>query len=216
LALGSASTTPFNLAKAYGAFATYGYRFEPRVIRSIDQEGIGTVFSARPVVYEENSDMVASDVRASERIISEQTAYIITNMLTDAVQNGTGWRVKALKRPVAGKTGTSNDSRDAWFVGYTPKFLCSVWVGFDDMKPLGKSEVGGSAACPIFVNFMYSLLSDNPAMDFRVPEGIVFAQIDTKTGKLTSSSGSTRYECFKEGTLPPEGKTTGPLLKEVY
>lgn len=123
-------------------------------------------------------------------------------------------------RPVAGKTGTSDESRDAWFVGYTPDVLCGVWVGHDDMKPLGNNETGGKAACPIFVDFMTSALRSRPVSDFQVPEGVVFAKVDSKPGEdTTGEAGDARFEIFKEGSVPPQEKPGGDedqLLKEVY
>jgi penicillin-binding protein 1A len=155
-----------------------------------------------------------------QRVITAQTAYIITNILKDVVQDGTGWRAKALMRPVAGKTGTSDESRDAWFVGYTPDLLCGVWVGNDEMKSLGDYETGGRAACPIFVDFMTTALRDRPVRDFRVPEGLVFARVNPKTGNQPAGdTPEANFEIFKEGSVPPQEKPGGnedQLLKEVY
>jgi penicillin-binding protein 1A len=154
-------------------------------------------------------------------IIAPQTAYIITNMLADAVQYGTATRVKALGRPVAGKTGTSDDFKDAWFIGYTPGILCGVWVGYDDMQPLGEKEAGGRAAAPIFLDFMKIAESGKPAADFKVPAGIVFAQINPKTGLVTANPvPGARFECYKEGTLPKKDEEVplpeDTLMKEVF
>jgi penicillin-binding protein 1A len=213
LALGSGTMTPYNLAKGYAAFAANGLAFNPRLIDYITQIDVGPIFSAK-------SDTTAeADSDSERRAISEQTAYIITNILTDVVQNGTGWRAKELGRPVAGKTGTSDDNRDAWFIGFTPEMLCGVWVGYDDMMPLGENETGSRAASPIFLDFMQVALKDRPVRDFQVPEGIVFAKVDTKTGRLASErSLDVRFECFKSDGLPPKEQSTYDelLLKEVY
>lgn len=213
LALGSGSLTPYDLVKGYAVFATYGQRFNPRLVDYITQINVGPIYSAR-------SDAVSEPVAQSEsRAVSEQTAYIITNILTDVVQSGTGWRAKNLGRPVAGKTGTSDDNRDAWFIGYTPEVICGVWVGYDDMMPLGENETGSRAACPIFVDFMQAALKNRPVHDFQIPEGIVFAKVDTKTGRLASeSSQDVRFECFKADGLPPREQSTidDLMLKEVY
>jgi penicillin-binding protein 1A len=178
-----------------------------------------------PVSSEEDSvdAEAATDMQEYEEpgIIAPQTAYIITNMLIDAVQYGTGTRVKALGRPVAGKTGTSDDFKDAWFIGYTPGILCGVWVGYDDMQSLGEKEAGGRAAAPIFLDFMRVAEQGKPAAGFKVPSGIVFAQINPKTGLVTSNPvPGSRFECYKEGTLPkkedevPVAEDT--LMKEVF
>ncbi len=215
LALGSGVITPYNLLKAYAAFATYGVQFDPHLIEYITQADIGPIFTAK------NGRIVGDEPGGEneKRLISEQTAYIITNILSEVVQEGTGWRARVLKRPVAGKTGTSDDNRDAWFVGYTPELLCGVWVGYDDMMPLGENETGSRAACPIFVDFMEVALKDRPVRDFRVPDGIVFARVDVKTGRLANErSGDVRFECFKEDALPPKEQSGYDelLLKEVY
>ncbi|TFG90374.1 MAG: PBP1A family penicillin-binding protein, partial [Syntrophobacterales bacterium] len=215
LALGSGVITPYNLVKAYATFAVYGQRYYPHIIEYITQSDGGPIFTAK-------NDRMEGQLTGSldgRRLISEQSAYIITNILSDVVQAGTGWRARALKRPVAGKTGTSDDNRDAWFVGYTPDIICGVWVGYDDMIPLGEHETGSRAACPIFVDCMEVILKDRPVKDFRVPDGIVFARIDAKTGKLANErSENVRFECFKENTLPAKEKSGYDelLLKEVY
>ncbi len=143
-----------------------------------------------------------------EYAITPQTAYIMANLLQGVVQHGTGWRAKALKRPVGGKTGTTNDLYDAWFVGFTPDLVAAAWVGFDQEAPLGKNETGSRAAAPIFVDFMKEVYKDRPVETFPIPEGIVFAKIDAKTGLLATSGqeGKVIFEAFVEGTAPT--KTT--------
>jgi penicillin-binding protein 1A len=110
-----------------------------------------------------------------------------------------------LKRPAAGKTGTTNDLRDAWFMGYTPGLATGVWVGYDDQKPMGKGETGSRAASPIWLSFMSQVLEGRPVLDFPVPEGIVFAKIDATTGLLAGlESEKTVFQSFKEGSEPKE------------
>ena len=141
----------------------------------------------------------------SEKVIERSTAYIITNLLQGVVQHGTGRRVKALHRPVAGKTGTTNNLYDAWFVGYTPRFVTGTWVGFDEEQSLGFEETGSRAASPIWLAFMQEILKEKPIRVFPVPNGVVFAKIDAETGLLAiSESNQTIFECFKEGTVPTE------------
>jgi len=136
--------------------------------------------------------------------ISPQTAYIMTNILEGVVQHGTGWRAKALERPVAGKTGTTNDQYDAWFLGFTPDLVAGAWVGFDQESPLGKNETGSRAAAPVFVDFMQEVYKDRPVEAFPVPPQIEFAKIDTKSGLLapTDQKEDVIFECFREGTAP--------------
>jgi len=188
IALGSSGVSLLEIVTAYSVFANQGDLIQPVFItRILDRDGN---------VLEE-----ASTVR--ETVIEESTAYIITNLLEGVVQNGTGWRVKALQRPVAGKTGTTNNLFDAWFVGYTPGYITGVWVGYDTEGSLGKGETGSRAASPIWLGFMQALLKDRPVKAFKVPEGVVFAKIDAETGLLPiRESKKTIFECFKEGSVP--------------
>jgi penicillin-binding protein 1A len=119
------------------------------------------------------------------------------------VQHGTGQRAKVLGRPVAGKTGTSSDYADAWFIGYSPSILASVWVGFDDKTSLGRNETGSRAALPIWISFMEQALRETPVEHFRVPEGIAIMEVNSETG-LPSDGGSqqTVLEAFVDGTQP--------------
>jgi penicillin-binding protein 1A len=188
LALGSSGVSLLELVQAYSVFANRGERVAPIfVTRIVDRDGR---------VLEEAEDR-------REPVISPATAYIVTSLLESVVQEGTGQHVKALGRPVAGKTGTTDDLHDAWFMGYTPGFTTGVWVGFDDDTPLGDGETGARAASPIWLGFMQTLLQDRPVEVFTVPEGVVFAKIDAETGLLAiAESRETRFECFKEGTEP--------------
>lgn len=129
-------------------------------------------------------------------------------MIKTFVKDGTGRRVLALNRPAAGKTGTTNDLYDAWFVGYTPQYVTGTWVGFDEKKSLGSNETGGRAASPIWLGFMQKILHDKPVRIFEVPQGVVFSRIDPQTGQLpVSESINVTFECFKEGTVPAESST---------
>ncbi len=190
LALGASGVSLLELIRAYSVFANQGMLVPPCFIRRIvDRDG--------NVVFEHHLDQ--------EAVIAESTAYIITHLLEEVVQYGTGWRVKALKRPVAGKTGTTNNLYDAWFMGYTPDYITGVWVGFDGEKSLGIKETGSRAASPIWLDFMQQTLKGKPVRAFAVPDSVVFTKIDTKTGLLPiSESEHTLFECFKEGTEPTE------------
>jgi penicillin-binding protein 1A len=132
---------------------------------------------------------------------------MITSMMEDVIKYGTGQRAN-IGRPAAGKTGTSNDYKDAWFVGYTPDLAAAVWVGFDDMRrSLGAGEVGGRVAAPIWKHFMSNTLSGHVATGFTVPPGVVRVRIDKATGLLAdplASESSTIMEYFKEGSAPIE------------
>ena len=190
IALGSSGISLLEVVKAYSVFANAGYLIEPVFIMKIlNREG--------KVLEEAASDQ--------KKIIEKSTAYIITSLLEGVVKQGTGRRVRALNRPVAGKTGTTNNLYDAWFVGYTPKVITGTWVGFDEQGALGKGETGSRAASPIWLGFMKRMLANKPIRDFQVPEGVVFAKIDAETGLLPiPGSKKVIFECFKEGTAPTE------------
>jgi penicillin-binding protein 1A len=200
IALGSLSMTPFDLALTYTVFASYGMKPKPVAIKYIvDSKG----------------RIIESNEPEAEEVISPQTAFLITSMMGDVVKYGTGWRAKALGRPVAGKTGTTNEYKDAWFVGYTIDLVAAVWVGFDDMRPLGPQEIGARAASPIWVEFMKNFLSGEPE-EFPVPEGIASYKIDSETGLLARDKSAGITEYFKEGTEPKEYAPyiTIPRLRE--
>ncbi|MBW1758737.1 MAG: PBP1A family penicillin-binding protein [Deltaproteobacteria bacterium] len=190
IALGSSGVSLLEIVKAYSVFANLGYIVEPIFITKIvDRNG--------RIIEENNPE--------PRQVIEESTAYIMTSLLESVVKNGTGWRAKALNRPVAGKTGTTNDLFDAWFVGYTPRYITGTWVGYDDEQSLGKGETGSRAAAPIWLGFMKKALADKPVRTFQVPEDVVFSKVDAETGLLAiPESEKTIFECFKEGTVPTE------------
>ena len=199
LALGSSGISLAEITKAYAVFANGGFKVEPYFVERIeDRQGN---------VIEENQPIL-------EETISPETAFVMTDILKAVVQEGTGWRIKALKRPTAGKTGTTNDLKDAWYIGYTPGLVAGVWVGYDDQKPMGNGETGSRAASPIWLYFMSEVLKDQPIADFIAPEGIVFAKIDLKTGLLASPhSKKTVFQAFQEGTEPKEHTPTPKSAK---
>jgi penicillin-binding protein 1A len=156
-------------------------------------------------VVDRNGNVLEEMAPERKKVIEKSTAYIMTNLLEGVVKYGTGRRVKALKRPVAGKTGTSNDLFDTWFVGYTPEYVTGVWVGLDKMAPLGHGETGSRTASPIWLGFMKRALEGKPVKVFKAPEGVEFAKIDADTGLLpVPESKNVFFECFKEGTVPTE------------
>ncbi|MCF8096011.1 MAG: penicillin-binding protein, partial [Desulfobacteraceae bacterium] len=188
LALGSSGVSLLELSKAYAVFANQGIRMAPVFIRKIEDR---------------NGEVIYRGDAKPKRVIDKSTAYIMTHLLKEVVQQGTGWRVKALGRPVAGKTGTTNNLNDAWFMGYTPGFATGVWVGYDQDRSLGSKETGSRAASPIWLDYMKNILKDKPERVFPVPDNVVFAKIDAKTGLLPiDSSEKVIYECFKEGSAP--------------
>ncbi len=147
-----------------------------------------------------------SEPAHGQMVISPQTAYLMTNLMRGVVEHGTGFKAHVIGKPIAGKTGTTNDFKDAWFTGFSPELTCGVWVGFDDFsKTLGKGETGAKAALPIWIDFMSFALKDRPALEFPVPAGIEFAKIDATTGLLAAPcSEKTVFEAFKAGTAPTQ------------
>jgi penicillin-binding protein 1B len=190
IALGAFETTPFEMATAYNVLASGGYKIEPVTVLRVTDEG-GRVLEQHyaPV---------------PERVIRPESAYLITSMLQSVMNEGTGAsaRARGFTAEAAGKTGTTNEYRDAWFAGYTPDLLCVVWVGFDDNTPVGLS--GARAALPIWVEFMKAALSGKEPLSFTVPaENLVFVDIDEETGLLaTPLCSKTRTEVFIAGTEP--------------
>lgn len=186
-------------------------------------DGSGASSAVAPKVKNLESSIAGSSERLSDifgfdsvrklRVISPQIAYLTHSLLESVVREGTGARASSLGKPCAGKTGTTNDSRDAWFVGYTPDILCCVWVGFDDAKTLGSREQGARAALPIWLYFMREATKDKPSEGFPMPAGITLARIDRKTGLLATSDSQDVYvEMFIEGTAPKEFVPTATRL----
>jgi penicillin-binding protein 1A len=204
LALGSSALTPLELATAYAVFANGGVRVTPTYItRVLDRDG-RILKSIDPADFPGGTGEGQRLIRqSSERVISPETAYLITNLMESVVQQGTGWRAKALRRPVAGKTGTTNDLKDAWFSGYVPQLVAVSWVGYDQERPLGEKETGSRAAAPAWVAFMQKAVEDMEPLDFQVPDSIEFRPVDPQTGLLSPEDSTEAYiEAFAPGTAP--------------
>lgn len=191
LALGSSSVGLMELTSAYGVFLNQGNRAEPYAIFFVKDNQEKVLELAEP----EGQD-----------VISKETAYLITNMMEDVVQKGTGQAAKVLGRPVAGKTGTTNDFINAWFIGGTPNLVAGVFVGFDDRRSLGETESGAHAALPIWVNFMKTALKQIPVVPFVIPEGITFVKVDPSTGLLNNDAEDQpgNVEIFTKGSEPTQ------------
>ncbi len=186
--LGTASVSLLNLCQAYTGFARLGTVIDPIMILKVEDSYLRPIDTFEPHI---------------KKAITPQNAYIITYLMQQVVQYGTGWRAKVLKRPVAGKTGTTDEQRDAWFMGFTPYLLTGVYVGFDEPKPMGKYETGSRAACPIWVMYRQKVEDNYPVMDFKKPPGIVMARIDAKTGLLAGPYTKKSYILpFIAGTQP--------------
>jgi penicillin-binding protein 1A len=199
LALGSSSVTLQEITSAYGVFSNHGMWLRPYQIT---------------LVKDMNGEILEQHLFEPRQAMTQENAYLTTNMLMDVIQSGTGRRAKKIGRPLAGKTGTTNGYNDAWFVGYAPNLATGVWVGFDTVRTLGRLESGAHAALPIWTEFMGQALRDLPVQTFTIPEGIQFAQVDTTTGDLpTKSSRHIITEVFRKGTEPAKAaaKKANPM-----
>ena len=213
LSLGSSEVIPLELVRAYAVFAARGHLLKPIFVSKVmDRDGKpleeNKPWPLAADLGKKEGPIIEEDLKSGKegvcpQVISEQSAYIMTSLLKGVVQEGTGWRAKELGRPCAGKTGTTNEYTDAWFIGYTPDLITGVWVGFDEKKPLGRAETGSRAASPIWVSYMQKAVAGRPVRNFPIPDGIVFAKIDRETG-LLAPPGATNviFECFIEGTQP--------------
>ena len=199
LALGSSSVTLQEITSAYGVFSNQGMWLRPYQIT---------------LVKDVKGEILEQHLFEPRQAMTQENAYLTTNMLMDVIQSGTGRRAKKIGRPLAGKTGTTNGYNDAWFVGYAPNLATGVWVGFDSVRTLGRLESGAHAALPIWTQFMGTALRNLPVMTFTIPEGIQFAQVDTTTGDLpTKSSRHISTEVFRKGTEPAKAaaKKANPM-----
>ena len=201
LALGSGEVTPLDLNGAYAVFANGGFRVEPYLVEQINRAGVG-VYRATPRVACRAG--CTPDQPRAARVLDARTHYLISSMLREVVQSGTARRARSLgRRDLAGKTGTSNDYRDAWFNGYVPGLITTVWIGFDDNAELGRGEAGGRAALPVWIDYMRVALNGRPERDFPEPPGIVNVRIDPDTGlAATAGQTGTIVEIFRSDQLP--------------
>jgi len=217
--LGAKETTVMRMAAAYGMIVNGGKKITPSIIDRVQDRDGKTIWrmDTRPCEACVSDIWVAGKETpeipdSREQIQDPRTAYQMTSMLEGVVQRGTGGRLKALGFPVAGKTGTTNDSRDAWFVGFTPDLVAAVYVGFDEPHTLGSHETGASVAIPVFQNFMAAAMKDKPALPFRVPPGLRMVRVNAATGALAAPSDKNAiWEAFIPDTEPKEGETR-PVL----
>jgi len=211
MALGAGETTLMRLTTAYAMLANGGKRITPSLIDRVQDRAGRTVFAhdTRPCQNCRVDHWALQPVPfipdEREAIADPISAYQIVSMLQGVVQSGTGYRVSSIGKPLAGKTGTTNNSQDAWFLGFSPDLAAGVYVGFDTPRTLGKHETGSSAAVPIFKEFMENALADKPATPFRVPPGIRMVRMNTETGMPAMPADDRRkivLEAFRRGTEP--------------
>ncbi len=199
LGLGSSSVGLMELTSVYGVFLNQGSRAEPYAILSVKDNAGQVLEQAEPQALP---------------VISKETAYLITNMMEDVIQKGTGQAAKVIGRPIAGKTGTTDEFINAWFIGGAPNLVAGIYVGFDDRRSLGDTESGAHAALPIWINFMQAALKPLPVVAFTIPEGVTFVKVDPSTGLLEDEEGEpSTVELFTKGSEPTQStqRRTDPI-----
>jgi penicillin-binding protein 1A len=238
ISLGSGSITLMELTKAFALFPRLGRKVTPIYISRIyDRDGRVLEEPSAPPSPQATASTIAASVPVSapspqmsgapeaeqklilpnyplpddpDQVLDPRVAYVMTHLMKEVVTFGTGHGAKDLGRPAAGKTGTTNESIDAWFMGFTPNVVSGVWVGFDNQKSIGSGETGAKAALPIWLSFMREAVKPYSEMDFSIPPGVTFANIDQTTGKLASpNSSSSIREAFIDGTQPREAGSGG-------
>jgi len=210
-ALGAGETTLMRMVTAYAMIDNGGRRVKPTLIDRIQDRYGHTVYrhdqreclGCDAKKWEDQPEPSLVDKR--EQVLDPLTAYQITSIMEGVVQRGTATVVRSVGKPVAGKTGTTNEEKDAWFIGFTPDIVVGVYIGYDKPKPLGRGETGGHVAAPIVANFLKVALADKPAVPFRVPTGIKLIRVDAKTGmRAGPNTTNAILEAFKPGTAPPD------------
>ncbi len=191
LGLGSSSVGLMELTSAYSVLLNQGSRAEPYAILFVKDNAGKVLEQAEPQAL---------------AVISKETAYLITNMMEDVIQKGTGQAAKVIGRPIAGKTGTTDEFINAWFIGGAPNLVTGIYVGFDDRRSLGETESGAHAALPIWINFMREALKQMPVMAFTIPEGVTFVKVDPATGLLEGEQEgqASSVELFTKGSEPTQ------------
>ena len=225
IALGTSGLSMLELTSAFAIFANGGERVKPVFIRKIVTMKGEVLEENFP--YEEPGEIEEEDNEEGtespspsprQRVISPQHAFLMTHLLQGAVQHGTGQRARVLGRPIAGKTGTSSDYGDAWFIGYTPSLLTSTWVGFDNKASLGQGETGARAALPIWISFTEKALRDAPIETFKAPQGVTLVKVNLETGLPAEGDGKDIIlEAFADGDFPwgKEGKRENPSFGSI-
>lgn len=212
--LGAKETTPLRLTAAYAILANGGKKILPSFIDRIQDNRGATIWrhDRRPCAACVNvnyvDDMPVPEIPDQrEQVNDPRTVYQLVSMLEGVVQRGTATTLKSLDRTLAGKTGTTNDSKDVWFMGFSPNLVAGVFIGYDDPMPLGEKETGGSVAAPVFKEFMQHALANQPDTPFRVPPGVQLVRVDPYTG-LPSMGGAGIWEAFLPGTDPESAQKT--------
>jgi penicillin-binding protein 1A len=218
LALGSAELSPLQMVRAYSVFANGGYLIKPYLIQRIVDSNGTSLYEADPVVActscviqeqkwstKINSDDALTKLpKQAERTLEPRLAFQMNSILQDVILRGTGRRALSLgRKDLAGKTGTTNDQRDAWFNGYNPTLVTTAWIGFDQLKPLGSHETAAAAALPVWIDFMGQALAGTPEKFMQQPDGLVTMKINADTGRPAKATDTnTVFEIFRKENVP--------------
>jgi len=208
MALGAGETTDYKMTAAYATIANGGRKITPTLIDRIQDRYGKTVYKhdervcdgCNVTAWHNQPEPLIVDNRP--QVLDPMTAYQITSMMEGVVQRGTGTYAQRLNRPVAGKTGTSSDFKDAWFIGFTPQLVCGVYIGFDKPRSIGNGQTGGALAVPVFTEFMQAALQGQPPTPFNMPPGITETWVDARTGVQSQQGPGAVLEAFKPGTGP--------------
>lgn len=216
LALGSVQFTPWEVVRGYAVFSNTGYLIEPYFVQTVLDYNGNPIYQAQPK-HACKEQCNEEDPSRAKRIITPQNAYIMTSLMQDVIRYGSGRKAKVLKRlDISGKTGTTNDQKDAWFSGFNPDITTTVWVGFDTPKTMGRSEVGGRAALPIWIDYMRVALKDSPNAPFPRPSGLVNVPIDKETGKaVPADTPGAFFEVFRTANAPKVPDVTEKKLEDM-
>jgi penicillin-binding protein 1A len=215
MALGTGETTLLRHTAAYAMLVNGGKRITPTFVDRVQDRNGATMFRADQRACRDCSEVewahqpVPDIPDTREQVADPGSAFQIVTMLQGVVERGTAKVVQAVGKPIAGKTGTTNDWRDAWFVGFSPDLAAGVYIGFDDPDSLGDDETGGHIAAPVFRDFMIAALKDAPATAFRTPPGMRLYRVSAATGLPAGAGEAAIYEAYKPGTEPGHNRNLG-------
>jgi penicillin-binding protein 1A len=211
MSLGAGETTVLRMVTGYSMIANGGRSIKPTLIDRIQDRYGRTIYKhderacpdCNAPKWENQNEPIMIDKR--QQVMDPMTAFQITSIMEGVVQRGTGTAVKAVAKPLAGKTGTTNDFKDAWFVGFSPDLAAGLYIGYDKPEPMGRGETGGLISAPVFRDFMMEALKDKPPTPFRVPPGIKLIPVNARSGTLASGVEGERVilEAFKPNQSPP-------------
>jgi penicillin-binding protein 1A len=215
MTLGAGETTPLRLTAAYAMLVDGGKKLTPTLIDSVQDRNGATIFHADPrpckdcgnVEWNHQPPPVIPDTR--EQIADPASAYQVVQMMQGVIQRGTGAKVAVVGKPIAGKTGTTSDWRDAWFVGFTPNLAAGVYVGYDNHDSLGHGEQAAVVSAPMFRDFMIAALKDAPATEFRIPPGLQIIRVNPETMQPSGSGEASIWAAYKPGTGPDKDRDLG-------